>query len=102
LKNQDKLFPEYHWNNNGRATLIAIGGLSGSGKSTLARGIAQKIINPKASDHIILLSNDDIRKELWGVSKTTRLPSEAYTWEGGYDKSHKNLSSKSQRGLKSQ
>jgi len=81
LKNQDKSFPEHHWNNNGRATLIAIGGLSGSGKSTLARGIAKQILNPNTSDHIILLSNDDIRKELWGVSKTTRLPSEAYTWE---------------------
>lgn len=81
MKNQDKSFPEHNWNNSGRATLIAIGGLSGSGKSTLARGIAQKILNPNASDHIVLLSNDDIRKELWGVSKTTRLPSKAYTWE---------------------
>lgn len=55
--------------------LIAIGGLSGSGKSTLARNLFQAIPNS------VWIRSDVIRKQLWGVSETDKLPEEAYTVE---------------------
>jgi len=56
------------------ARLIAIGGLSGSGKSTLARALAARL-------GAVVLRSDAIRKGLWGVEETVRLPAPAYTPE---------------------
>lgn len=53
--------------------LYAVGGLSGSGKSTFARELA-----PRAGVAVILRS-DEVRKRLWGVAPTDRLPPGAYT-----------------------
>ena len=57
------------------ASLTAVGGLSGSGKSTFARALAPNLGSPPGA---VLLRSDDIRKRLWGVSPTDRLPAEAY------------------------
>jgi len=54
------------------ARLIAVGGLSGSGKSTLAWALAARL-------GAVVLRSDVIRKGLWGVDETERLPSSAYT-----------------------
>jgi hypothetical protein len=57
------------------AKLIAIGGLSGTGKSALARtlaGLAEPL--PGA----VILRSDIIRKQLFQVSETDRLPESAY------------------------
>jgi aminoglycoside phosphotransferase family enzyme/predicted kinase len=56
------------------ARLIAVGGLSGSGKSTLAWALAGRL-------GAVVLRSDAIRKGLWGVEQTEKLPSEAYTPE---------------------
>jgi predicted kinase len=56
------------------ARLIAVGGLSGSGKSTLARALAVRL-------GAVVLRSDVIRKGLWGVEETGRLPKDAYTPE---------------------
>ncbi len=56
------------------ARLVAVGGRSGSGKSTLARGLADRL-------GALVLRSDAVRKDLWGVAETERLPSEAYTAE---------------------
>jgi hypothetical protein len=53
------------------ARLIAVGGLSGSGKSTLARALAARM-------GAVVLRSDAIRKGLWGVAETERLPAAAY------------------------
>lgn len=55
--------------------LVAIGGLSGTGKSVLARGLAGSIAPPPGA---IVLRSDTIRKELFGVEETDRLPESAY------------------------
>lgn len=55
--------------------LIAIGGLSGTGKSLLARGLAGLIAPPPGA---VVLRSDVIRKRLFGVGETTRLPEAAY------------------------
>lgn len=54
------------------ARLIAIGGLSGSGKSTLSGRLAAEM-------GAVWLRSDAIRKELWGVAPTDKLPPEAYS-----------------------
>lgn len=54
------------------AHLICIGGLSGTGKSTLAKRLAGEL-------SAVWLRSDEVRKELWGVSLTTKLPAEAYS-----------------------
>lgn len=54
--------------------LIAVGGLSGSGKSTLAWALAARL-------GAVVLRSDVIRKGLWGLDDTERLPSEAYAPE---------------------
>jgi len=55
--------------------LIAIGGLSGTGKTTLAAALAPDIgIAPGAR----VLRSDIVRKRLFNVSPTTRLPPQAY------------------------
>lgn len=59
------------------ARLIAFGGVSGSGKSTVARGVAAELARRDGAAPVILRS-DAIRKSLFGVAETDRLPKEAY------------------------
>jgi aminoglycoside phosphotransferase family enzyme/predicted kinase len=56
-------------------TLIAIGGLSGTGKSVLARALAPGIMPQPGA---IVLRTDVLRKRLFGVGETDRLPESAY------------------------
>lgn len=58
--------------------LIAIGGLSGTGKSTLAYALAPLL---GACPGAVVIRSDVIRKKLFGVEDTTRLPQSAYTRE---------------------
>lgn len=58
--------------------VIAIGGLSGSGKTTLAEALAPGL--PPAPGARVM-ETDRIRKALFGVAPTTRLPPEAYAPE---------------------
>ena len=60
--------------------LVAVGGLSGSGKSTLARALAPDL---GAAPGAVVLRSDEIRKRLWRVAPTDRLPPSAYTAEAG-------------------
>jgi aminoglycoside phosphotransferase family enzyme/predicted kinase len=53
------------------ARLIAVGGLSGSGKSTLAWALAGRL-------GAVILRSDVIRKGLWEIDETEKLPPEAY------------------------
>lgn len=57
------------------AALIGIGGMSGTGKTTLAAALA------KAVPNAVHIDSDRTRKEIFGVSETTRLPPEAYAPE---------------------
>ena len=57
------------------ACLLAVGGLSGSGKSSLARLLAPAL---GASPGALLLRSDVLRKALFGVPESERLPPEAY------------------------
>jgi predicted kinase len=56
--------------------LIAVGGLSGTGKSLLARQLAPPVPPEPGA---VLLRSDVVRKRLFGVAETERLPGEAYT-----------------------
>ena len=56
-------------------TLIAVGGLSGTGKSVLARGLAP-FVEPLPG--AVVLRSDVLRKQLFGVHETDRLPPSAY------------------------
>jgi len=58
-----------------RPTLAAIGGLSGTGKSVLARGLAP-VFAPRPG--AVVLRSDVLRKQLFGVGETDRLPAHAY------------------------
>jgi hypothetical protein len=60
------------------AKLIAIGGLSGTGKSALARALAG-LTEPLPG--AVILRSDIIRKQLFDVSETDRLPATAYNSE---------------------
>jgi uncharacterized protein len=60
------------------ARLVAIGGLSGTGKTTVANGIAANI---GPAPGAVVVRSDVIRKVLFDVSETTRLPEQAYTRE---------------------
>ena len=60
------------------ARLVAIGGLSGTGKTTIATGIAAGI---GPAPGAVVVRSDVIRKVLFDVSETTRLPEQAYTRE---------------------
>lgn len=62
----------------GAPVLIGVGGLSGSGKSTVAAALAP-LLPPIPGARV--LSSDRIRKNLFGVAPTERLPSEAYAPE---------------------
>ncbi|WP_027551001.1 bifunctional aminoglycoside phosphotransferase/ATP-binding protein [Bradyrhizobium sp. Cp5.3] len=55
--------------------LIAVGGLSGTGKSVLARALAP-VVAPQPG--AVVLRSDVIRKRLFGVGDTDRLPSSTY------------------------
>jgi len=58
--------------------LIAVGGLSGTGKTSLARALAARIVPCPGAVH---LRTDVERKQMFGVSETTRLPKKTYTRE---------------------
>ena len=60
--------------------LLAIGGLSGTGKSTVAYGLAPELGGVPGAR---VLRSDVIRKRLFGVALTDRLPSSAYGAEVG-------------------
>jgi aminoglycoside phosphotransferase family enzyme/predicted kinase len=59
----------------GKGAVIAVGGLSGSGKSSVAAAIAPRIGCPPGAR---VVNSDRIRKRLFGVEPTARLPQEAY------------------------
>ncbi|HXW04971.1 MAG TPA: AAA family ATPase [Vicinamibacterales bacterium] len=61
-----------------RPVLVAIGGLSGSGKSTLARRLAPAVGGAPGA---VVLRTDVIRKHLFGVPESRRLPDSAYDAE---------------------
>lgn len=58
--------------------LIAVGGLSGTGKSVLARGLTAYVMPLPGA---ILLRSDVMRKTLFKVAETDRLPASAYAPE---------------------
>lgn len=62
----------------GPPQLLAIGGLSGTGKSTLARALAPVAAGVPGAR---LLHTDALRKALFHVAKTERLPETAYVPE---------------------
>ena len=55
--------------------LIAVGGLSGTGKSLLARALAPSVLPQPGA---VVLRSDVLRKQLFNVSETDRLPESAY------------------------
>jgi predicted kinase len=55
--------------------LVAIGGLSGTGKSVLARALAPDIAPLPGA---VVLRSDVLRKQLFKVNETDRLPESAY------------------------
>ncbi|WP_257168558.1 bifunctional aminoglycoside phosphotransferase/ATP-binding protein [Bradyrhizobium sp. SRS-191] len=58
--------------------MVAVGGLSGTGKSALARALAPELAPIPGA---IVLRSDVLRKQLFGVSPSERLPTTAYTPE---------------------
>ena len=56
-------------------TLVAIGGLSGTGKSVLARALAPDVAPLPGA---VVLRSDVLRKQLFKVNETDRLPESAY------------------------
>jgi aminoglycoside phosphotransferase family enzyme/predicted kinase len=58
--------------------LIAVGGLSGTGKTVLARALAPAVAPQPGA---VVLRSDVIRKQMFGVRDTDRLPPSAYTPE---------------------
>ena len=59
----------------GQPRLVALGGLSGSGKSTLARRLAPAL---EPAPGAVVLRSDVVRKRLFGLAPTERLPENAY------------------------
>jgi predicted kinase len=59
-----------------RPALLALGGFSGTGKSRLAHSLAPLI---GRSPGAVVLRSDVIRKRIFGVDETVRLPPTAYT-----------------------
>jgi aminoglycoside phosphotransferase family enzyme/predicted kinase len=55
--------------------LIAVGGLSGTGKSVLARALAPEILPQPGA---VVVRTDALRKQLFRVDETDRLPESAY------------------------
>jgi len=62
--------------------LIAVGGLSGTGKSLLARTLSHDILPEPGA---VVLRSDVLRKQLFGVGKTEKLPDSAYGTEIGHE-----------------
>ncbi|MGA7809830.1 AAA family ATPase [Bradyrhizobium sp.] len=60
--------------------LIAVGGLSGTGKSVLARALAPLVAPLPGA---VVLRSDVLRKQLFAVGETERLPANAYDAEVG-------------------
>ena len=60
------------------AALVAVGGASGSGKTSVARAIAPEL---GAAPGAVIVRSDEVRKSLFGVRDTERLPETAYTGE---------------------
>ncbi|WP_426408279.1 AAA family ATPase [Bradyrhizobium ganzhouense] len=58
--------------------LIAVGGLSGTGKTVLARALAPTVAPQPGA---VVVRSDVIRKQMFGVADTERLPPSAYTPE---------------------
>lgn len=58
--------------------LIAVGGLSGTGKTVLARALAPSVAPQPGA---VVLRSDVLRKQMFGVRDTDRLPPSAYTPE---------------------
>lgn len=58
--------------------LIAVGGLSGTGKTALARALAPFVAPQPGA---VVLRSDVLRKQMFGVGDTDRLPPSAYTPE---------------------
>jgi predicted kinase len=58
--------------------LIAVGGLSGTGKSVLARALASDVLPLPGA---VVLRSDLLRKQLFKVRETDRLPESAYRAE---------------------
>ncbi|WIW44585.1 AAA family ATPase [Bradyrhizobium sp. 62B] len=58
--------------------LIAVGGLSGTGKTVLAQALAPLVAPPPGA---VVLRSDLVRKQMFGVEDTHRLPPSAYTPE---------------------
>src|SRR4051794_1271353 len=58
--------------------LIAVGGLSGTGKTVLARALAPSVAPQPGA---VVLRSDVLRKQMFGVRNTDRLPPSAYTPE---------------------
>jgi aminoglycoside phosphotransferase family enzyme/predicted kinase len=56
-------------------TLVAVGGLSGTGKSVLARALAPSVMPQPGA---VVLRSDVLRKQLFNVNETDRLPENAY------------------------
>jgi uncharacterized protein len=54
---------------------IAVGGLSGTGKSVLAHAVAPQLAPMPGA---VLLRSDALRKKLFGVGETDRLPANSY------------------------
>lgn len=55
------------------ARLIAVGGMSGSGKTTLADALGKHLSNA------VRIDSDRVRKKMFAVAETDRLPPDAYT-----------------------
>lgn len=55
--------------------LIAVGGLSGTGKTVLARALAPTVTPAPGA---VVLRSDIVRKQMFGVEDTDRLPRSAY------------------------
>ncbi len=55
--------------------LVAVGGLSGTGKSVLARAFAPSVLPQPGA---VVLRSDVLRKQLFKVKETERLPESAY------------------------
>lgn len=58
--------------------LVAVGGLSGTGKTVLARALAPAVAPQPGA---VVLRSDVIRKQMFGLADTDRLPPSAYTPE---------------------
>jgi len=63
-----------------RPVLVAVGGLSGTGKSVQARMVAPFLAPLPGA---VVLRSDVLRKQLFGVDETDRLPAAAYQPEVG-------------------